>query len=101
MHTGLATRAGASLIVFSTDRDRWYSASRFLRKAVAGRDGAFTLAGLPFGTYYAAAVARVPVEGEDAWQDAAFLNSLLPRASTLKMGDGQQQSLNLRLPPRP
>ena len=49
----------ANVIVFSTDRDRWYPASRFLRTAVAGADGAFTIAGLPFGSYYAAAVARL------------------------------------------
>jgi hypothetical protein len=88
---------GASLIMFSTDRDRWYSASRFLRKTRAGPDGMFMISGLPFGSYYAAAVAQLPAEGEDAWQDAAFLESLMPRASAVTLGDGQQPFLNLRL----
>ena len=91
---------GSSVIVFPTDRDRWYLASRFLRTAAAGSDGAFTLTGLPFGSYYAAAVARVPPEGDDAWQDAAFLESLVSRASTVTLGDAQKLSLSLRLASR-
>jgi hypothetical protein len=91
---------GSNVIVFSTDRDRWYSSSRFLRTAVAGVDGAFAIAGLPFGSYYAAAVAQLPVEGEDAWQSSEFLTALLPRASTVTVGMGQNPSISLRLPTR-
>jgi hypothetical protein len=92
--------ASASLIVFPTNRDRWYPSSRFLRTTTAGADGAFTLAGLPMGTYYAAAVAQLPQEGRDAWQDPAFLESLVPRASTVTLSEAQKISLNLRLPSR-
>jgi hypothetical protein len=95
-----APAPGAGLIVFSTNRDRWYPASRFLRKAVAGADGAFAMAGLPPGSYYAAVVAQLPADGEDSWQDPQLLELLLPRASTLTVGDGQKRSLNLRLPAR-
>jgi hypothetical protein len=91
---------GSIVIVFSTDRDRWYPASRFLRKGVAGSEGTASVAGLPPGSYYAAAVARVPIDGEDGWQDVEFLASLAPRASTMTLGDGQQLVLNLRLPAR-
>jgi protocatechuate 3,4-dioxygenase beta subunit len=91
---------GSSLIVFSTDHDRWYPASRFLRKAVAGAEGAARIAGLPPGSYYAAAVAQLPVDGEDGWQDPAFLATLLARASTVTFGDGQKRLLDLRLPAR-
>ena len=91
---------GANLIVFSTDRDRWYPSSRFLRKTTAGPDGAFTVAGLPAGAYYVVALERIPVEGEDAWQEAAFLDSLARRASTVTLGGGQKASLALRLSAR-
>jgi hypothetical protein len=88
---------GATLVVFSTDRSRWYQASRFVRKTVTGPDGAFTLAGLPLGSYYAAAVARLPAEGADAWQDPEFLATLVAPASSVTLGDGARTSLNLRL----
>jgi hypothetical protein len=86
------------LVVFSTDRDRWYPGSRFLRRTGAGNLGIITLAGLPPGSYYAAAVAQLPADGEDAWQDPAYLESLIPRASTIAFGEGQKQILNLKLP---
>jgi hypothetical protein len=91
---------GTNVVVFSTDRDRWYPSSRFLRTTVAGADGVFTIAGLPFGSYYAAAVAQLPLEGEDAWQSPEFLTSLVSRASTVTAGMGQNPSLSLRLPSR-
>ncbi len=89
---------GAHLIVFPLDRDRWYPSSRFLRHAAAGADGAVALAGLPPGSYYAAAVAKLPADGDDAWQDPAFLESLATRATTLALGEGQKRILTLKLP---
>lgn len=94
---GARPARGANMIVFSTDRDRWYPSSRFLRTAVAGANGEFAIAGLPFGSYYAAAVAPLPVEGEDAWQSSEFLTLLLPRASTVTVGMGQNPSISLQL----
>jgi hypothetical protein len=88
---------GSHLIVFPTDRDRWYPGSRFLRHATATVDGAFRLAALAPGSYYAAAVATLPPDGNDAWQDPAYLESLVPHAKDVSFGEGQKQSLNLRL----
>jgi hypothetical protein len=91
---------GASVIIFSADRGLWYPASRFLRIAAAGAGGAFTLAGLPYGSYYAAAVEKPPNDGDDAWQDPEHLRSLVTRASSVTLGDGQTVALTLRLAPR-
>ena len=88
---------GSNIVVFSTDRDRWYSASRYLRQTASGQDGSFTVAGLPTGSYYASAVARIPEDGEDAWQDPQFLESLVPQATTVTLLDGQRAHLVLRL----
>ena len=88
----------AKVVVFSPDRDRWYPMSRYLRAASAGADGAISLTGLPAGTYFAAAVPALPSDGDDAWQDPAFLESLLAHATTFTLGEGQQQVLNLKLP---
>ncbi len=86
---------GSHLVMFSTDRDRWYPASRFLRESAAGIDGSASIKGMPPGSYYAAAVARLPPDGDDAWQDPAFLESLMPWASTVVLGDGQSQLIKL------
>jgi protocatechuate 3,4-dioxygenase beta subunit len=88
---------GSFVLVFATDRDRWYPASRFLRAALAGSDGTFSLTGLPFGSYYAVAVRSVPSDGDEAWQDPQFLTSLIPRASAVTLGAAQKVPLNLRL----
>jgi protocatechuate 3,4-dioxygenase beta subunit len=88
---------GASLIVFSADRARWYPTSRFVRKTAAAADGAFSLTGLPAGIYYAAAVGQLPLEGEDAWQDPEFLDTLVLQASTVTIVEGQPLSLSIRV----
>jgi protocatechuate 3,4-dioxygenase beta subunit len=93
---GARAVTGSLVIVFSTDRDRWYPASRFLRKATTAAEGVYTIAGLPYGSYYAAAIGRLPTEDADSWQDPAFLESLRVSASTLTLGDGAKQTLNLR-----
>jgi len=91
---------GSQVIVFATDRDRWYPASRFVRHTAAGADGTIALPGLPPGSYYAAAVAKLPADGDDAWQDPVFLESLIPHAASFTLGDGQQQVLNLKIDTR-
>jgi hypothetical protein len=87
----------AHVIVFSTDRGSWYPASRFLRQVTTAQDGLYRLIGLPSGSYYAAAVTRVPVEGEEAWQDPAFLETLAFGATMVTLSEGQRQALNLKL----
>jgi carboxypeptidase family protein len=91
---------GSSVIIFCADRGRWYPGSRFQRIVGAGAGGAFTIAGLPYGSYYAAAVETPPGDGDDAWQDPEYLRSLVTRAVSVTLGDGQTVSLNLRLAPR-
>jgi protocatechuate 3,4-dioxygenase beta subunit len=91
---------GAHVIVFSTDRDNWYPASRFLREAMAATDGAYAISGLPFGAYYVVTIGALPNEGADAWQDPAYLATLARRASSVTIRDGQKQSLDLRMSSR-
>jgi hypothetical protein len=87
----------AHVIVFSTDRGLWYPASRFMHEVARAQDGRYRLIGVPSGSYYAAAVTRLPVEGEEAWQDPAFLDTLAFHATTVTLGEGQRQVLNLKL----
>ena len=88
---------GSVVVVFSTDRDRWYPVSRFVRKVLTGTDGTFSLIGLPFGSYYVVAVRNVPSDGDEAWQDPQFLASLIPHASAVTLGDASRVPLNLRI----
>lgn len=69
--------AGAIVIVFSTDRDRWFPTSRYLRSVTGIAKGAFTV--------------------EGSWQDPEFLTSLMSRATSLTLGDGHDISLSLRV----
>jgi hypothetical protein len=88
-----------ALLVFPTDRDRWYSGSRFFRRAVANANGSFALRGLPPGDYYVApvSVADVPRDGEIAWQDPDFLDSIAVSAARVTLTEGQKTSASARL----
>jgi protocatechuate 3,4-dioxygenase beta subunit len=88
---------GSFVVVFSTDRDRWYPSSRFMRRTMAESEGAFRISGLPFGNYYVAAVTRLPSDGADAWQDPELLQSLIPIAATVTLSEGDRQVVNLRI----
>ena len=90
----------AHVIAFSTERERWYAGSRFMRRVVSGPNGAASLSGLPPGNYYAAATLQAPTDGPDAWTDPSFLDSLIPRATNLVVAEGDHQSITLKLPPR-
>jgi hypothetical protein len=88
--------AGATVIVFPTDRQQWYPLSRYLSHSWASRDGAFTVAGLPSGSYYAS-TAVAPEGDENAWQDPEFLESLVSGATTFTLGDGEKAIITLQL----
>jgi hypothetical protein len=85
------------VVAFATNRDRWYPGSRFMWAAAAQADGSFRITGLPFGTYYIAAVQRVPDEGEDAWRDPGFLETLSRSARTVTIRDGEKQTVTVQL----
>ena len=42
-------------------------------------------------------VRDVPADGADAWQEPAFLESLIPAAQSVLVGDGGRSSVNFRL----
>jgi protocatechuate 3,4-dioxygenase beta subunit len=89
--------ASATMIVFSTDRSQWYPRSRYVQRNPTEGDGTFSISGLPAGQYYAAAVQEVPTDGDDAWQEPAFLESLIPGAISVLIADGGRASANFRL----
>ena len=87
-----------TVVVFATNAERWYQASRFLRFSLPKADGTFAAPDLPPGEYYLAAVDRMQgAEAFGEWQDPAFLESIAPRATRLTLSDGQAASVTTRL----
>jgi hypothetical protein len=89
--------ANAIVVAMPLDRALRYPMSRYLRRATSASDGRFQLAALPADTYYVATVASIPLDGPDAWQDPAFLESLTPAATTVTISDGERRAVTLRV----
>jgi hypothetical protein len=86
-------------VVFPIDRARWYPGSRFFHRERASAAGAFSIRGLPPGDYHVAALAdwNVPANGDEAWQDPQFLESIAGRAARATLNEGQKLSIDVRL----
>jgi protocatechuate 3,4-dioxygenase beta subunit len=87
--------------VFPIDEDRRYDGSRFFASRQPASDGTFDIQGLPEGTYFVAAVDRLPAEpglGDDAWQDPELLDRAARSAARISLQEGQTVSVMLRSP---
>jgi hypothetical protein len=87
-----------AVIVFPTDRDKWFAGSRGLKLAHSTASGEFRVAALPPGDYWIAAVDRVggnATAGE--WQEPDLLEALSLRATRASLGPGESPPLALRL----
>ncbi len=81
-----------AVAVFAADRSLWYRDSQRLRAAHSGRDGAFSVSGLPPGDYLVAAIDTL--DGLDQatgapgeWGDAMLLERLAPRAQRVTLSE--------------
>jgi hypothetical protein len=83
-----------TVIVFSSDSDKWSEDSRFVRSARPDQQGQYQIKGLPAGEYLAVAVDYVQ---EGMWNDPEFLETLRRYAQRLSLNDGDAKSLGLRL----
>ena len=93
--------ASYALLVFPSDRERWYPGSRYFRRVSPASAGNFTVRGLPPGEYSIAPVAGTSVldvlDRGDAWQDPTFLESIAPRAAQVTLTDAQTLAVSARL----
>lgn len=83
----------ARVVVFPLDRGLWFPQSRHMKATATDADGSFRIDALPPGSYSAVAVSALPGDGEDAWQDPAWLASLLRDAVTVPLANGEHRRL--------
>ena len=91
------TADGSRVLLFATDRGRWYPSSRFLRITTVAADGSFSFSAVPDGSYYVASATRLPADGDDGWQDPAFLETLMRNADTVTIAGGATRTLSTPL----
>jgi hypothetical protein len=89
--------ASYSVVVFSTDRSKWLTASRFLRLARPAQDGSFEVAGLPPGDYWVAAMDPVGNELSGDWMKPETLEQLSFRAQRVTLAEHERYLTVLRL----
>jgi protocatechuate 3,4-dioxygenase beta subunit len=84
-----------SMLVFSADRTHWTTASRRVSGAARlSSDGHYRISGLPPGEYYLTVITDV-IPGQ--LDDPSFLESLIPRAVKVVMGEGERKVQDYRI----
>jgi hypothetical protein len=87
-----------SVLVFSTDRTKWFANSRFLKFGRPAQDGGFEVAGLPPGEYWVVAVDAI--QGNQSfgeWEKPDVLEPLTPRATRVTLAERERFITVLRL----
>jgi hypothetical protein len=86
-----------TVVVFSDDPQQWtLPLSRWVAGARPDQDGRFKIRNMPGGTYYAAALEYVEQGG---WADPELLERLRTSAHRFTLGEGETQTLQLKLTP--
>jgi hypothetical protein len=88
---------GHAVIVFSTDRERWFATSSYVKRVQASPDGSFRVGGLPTGDYYVTAVDREESGTSDDWQEPEALQALASAARRVTLGEGEPYVTELHL----
>ena len=89
-----APLADGTIIVFAADSTRWYEGSRFVRAGRPDQKGRYQIKDLLPGDYFVVAVDYVE---QGWWNDAEYLESLRSRAQKLTVGDGESQTIALKV----
>ena len=86
--------AGATVVVFARDPQKWFEESRWVRAARPDQQGNYRVEGLPPGEYLAVALEYVE---EGTWNDAAFIESLRPHGEPFTLTEGEARTVTLKL----
>jgi hypothetical protein len=89
-----------SVIVFPTDRTKWFPNSRLVKLGRPSQDGAFEVASLPPGEYWVAAVDEIQGnQNAGEWENPEVLESLATRATRVTLAERERFMTVLRLIP--
>jgi len=86
----------ALIVIFPADNTNWRDFgfnTRRMRGVRAGKDGTFSVSGLPAGDYYVAAIKE---ESYGQWQDPQVLEELSRGAAQIRLSDGETITQNLK-----
>ena len=90
--------ASATVLAFTTDSQKWFYGSQYVRRVRPGRDGTFAVTGLPPGDYHVIGVDDLP---EDAaltnLTSAEFLSDLIPQARRVRLPPSERVQVELSL----
>ena len=84
----------ATVLIFSSDRERWTAMTRFVRTARPAQDGRYQLRGMPPHDYLVVAVRNVEM---GQWQDPDFLESVRDQAVRVSLGEGETKAQDLKV----
>ncbi len=84
-----------AVLAFSTRREQWYLNTRYIRRTVPQPSGSFSFDGLPPGEYFV--MAAYPPDDPGEWRDPDMLERLALQATRVRLSEGQQVSIDLRL----
>ena len=84
-----------SIVLFSTDRAKWFAGSRWVRPAVRpASDGRYTLSGLAPGEYFLAALTEVsPADLNSVF----FLEQVAPAAVKITVAAGERKTQDIKV----
>jgi hypothetical protein len=95
---GLAAGAASVVLAYPTDPRLWFDQSRYFALAAADRNGRFTVALLPQGEYWVAAVDAASVDTKAVeWQNPEVLTRLTPGATRVMLTDGGRATADVRI----
>ncbi len=86
-------KAGARVVIFSSDNRQWHARSRFVQTAEVAADGRYAVRGLLPGKYFAAVVDRLE---DGAWEDSDVLGRLQATATPVTATAGATVTVDWR-----
>jgi hypothetical protein len=87
-----------AVVIFSTDRSKWFANSRFLKLGRPSQDGSFEVVGLPPGEYWVAAVDSIQGnQNSGEWEKPEVLETLSTRATRVVLAERERSTVMLRL----